>query len=42
MLPIYKQIYPNDYLMEWVMDLQSKMTAYHEFDFLDQGVHIAC
>jgi hypothetical protein len=33
MLPIYKEIYPSDYLMEWVMELQSEMTAYHEFDF---------
>lgn len=33
MLPIYKEMYTNNYLMEWVMDLQSKMTAYHEFDF---------
>ena len=33
MLPIYKTIFPDDYLMEWVMDLQSVMTAFYEFDF---------
>ena len=33
MLPIYKTIFPDNYLMEWVMDLQSVMTAFYEFDF---------
>ena len=33
MLPIYKTMFPDDYLMEWVMDLQSVMTAFYEFDF---------
>lgn len=33
MLPIYKTIFGDDYLMEWVMDLQSVMTAFYEFDF---------
>ena len=33
MLPIYKTVYPDNYLNEWVMGLQSTMTAYYEFDF---------
>jgi hypothetical protein len=32
MLSVYKEIYPNDYLNEWVMNLQSEMTAFYEFD----------
>ena len=33
MLPVYKSIYPNSYLNEWVMKLQSEMTAFYEFDY---------
>ena len=33
MLPVYKSIYPKSYLNEWVMELQSEMTAFYEFDY---------
>ena len=33
MLPVYKSIYPKNYLNEWVMNLQSEMTAFYEFDY---------
>ena len=33
MLPIYKLMYPKSYLNKWVMELQSEMTAFYEFDY---------
>ncbi len=33
MFPVYKEIYPSDYLNQWVMETMSSMTAYFEFDF---------
>lgn len=33
MLPVYKQLYPDDYLNAWVKKTMSIMTAYYEFDF---------
>ena len=33
MFELYKLIYPNDYLNMWVMELQSEMTAFFEFDY---------
>jgi hypothetical protein len=33
MLPVYKELYPTDYLNKWVGASQSSMTAFFEFDF---------
>jgi hypothetical protein len=33
MLPVYKELYPADYLNKWVSSSQSSMTAFFEFDF---------
>jgi hypothetical protein len=33
MLPVYKELYPSDYLNKWVSASQSTMTAFFEFDF---------
>jgi len=33
MLPVYKELYPTDYLNKWVGESQSSMTAFFEFDF---------
>jgi hypothetical protein len=33
MYPVYKEVYPSDYLNEWVSNTMSTMTAFFEFDF---------
>jgi hypothetical protein len=33
MLPVYKELYPTDYLNKWVGESQSSMTAFFEFNF---------
>lgn len=33
MLPVYKELFPSDYLNKWVQHSASEMTAFFEFDF---------
>jgi hypothetical protein len=33
MYPVYKELYPSDYLNEWVSHSMSEMTAFFEFDY---------